>query len=513
MKSYDAVVIGSGHNGLVAACYLAKAGKSVLVLEKSASLGGATTSVKAFKGVDAKLSRYSYLVSLLPDQIIKDLSLNFETIGRKVSSYTPYFDGESDKGLLINSDFDQESRDSLTELTEGDDEAIAWESFYQSIKEFAEVVAPTMLKPVPTESEIKAIVDPLTWVELVENTLAQSLNDNFFDDLVKGVVLTDGLIGTFTSADDHLANKCFIYHVIGNSSGQWRVPKGGMGVLVDQLLTRAKQLGVEIVAGQEVTLINQGKNNLFVQTQDGQSYEAKVALANCAPRVLERITDFEAPPLRDGSQVKINMVLRELPQLKSGADPKVAFAGTFHVNESYFELEQAFAQASLGQIPDVIPSELYCHTLTDPTILHPDLIAAGYQSLTLFAIHLPASLFDKDHDRTKTEVSKRILDGFSQYLERPIESYLAKDSDGHLCIEVKTPQELEKELGLPRGNIFHSDLEFPWKQDGDSRKWGVETNSDRIFLAGAGALRGGGVSGIAGHNAAMAALETLARLT
>jgi phytoene dehydrogenase-like protein len=512
MKRYDAIVIGSGHNGLVAACYLAKAGKSVLVLEKSASLGGATTSVKAFKGVEAKLSRYSYLVSLLPDQIVKDLSLNFETIGRKVSSYTPYFDGESDKGLLINSDFDQESRDSLSELTESDDEAIAWESFYQSIKEFAEVVAPTMLEPVPTESEIKELVDPLTWIELVENTLAQSLNDNFFDDLVKGVVLTDGLIGTFTSADDHLANKCFIYHVIGNSSGQWRVPKGGMGVLVDQLLTRAKQLGVEIVASQEVTSITQGENNLLIQTQDGKSYEAKVALANCAPRVLEKIADFKALPLRDGSQVKINMVLKELPKLKSGADPKVAFAGTFHVNESYFELEQAFAQASLGQIPDVIPSELYCHTLTDPTILTPDLIAAGYQSLTLFALHLPASLFDNDHDRIKAEVGKRILDGFSQYLERPIENYLAKDSDGNLCIEVKTPQELEKELGLPRGNIFHSDLEFPWKQDGDSRKWGVETNSERILIAGAGALRGGGVSGIAGHNAAMAALETLARL-
>jgi phytoene dehydrogenase-like protein len=513
MKLYDAVVIGSGHNGLVAACYLAKAGRSVLVLEKSASLGGATTSVKAFKGVDAKLSRYSYLVSLLPDQIVKDLSLNFETIGRKVSSYTPYFDGESDKGLLINSDFDQESRDSLSELTEGDDEAIAWHSFYQSIREFAEVVAPTMLEPVPTESEIKELVDPLTWIELVENTLAESLNDNFFDDLVKGVVLTDGLIGTFTSANDHLANKCFIYHVIGNSSGQWRVPKGGMGVLVDQLLIRAKQLGVEIVANQEVTEITQGNGHLLIKTADGEAFEARVALANCAPKVLEKISDFEAPPLRDGSQVKINMVLRELPKLKSGADPRVAFAGTFHVNESYFELEQAFAQASLGQIPEVIPSELYCHTLTDPTILDPDLIAAGYQSLTLFALHLPASLFDEDHDLVKAQVRKRILDGLSQYLEQPIESYLAKDSDGNLCIEVKTPQELEKELGLPRGNIFHSDLQFPWKQDGDRRKWGVETNSEQIFLAGAGALRGGGVSGIAGHNAAMAALETLARLT
>ncbi|MFM8693670.1 MAG: FAD-dependent oxidoreductase, partial [Actinomycetota bacterium] len=159
---------------------------------------------------------------------------------------------------------------------------------------------------------------------------------------------------------------------------------------------------------------------LEIKTLDGQSYEARVVLANCAPKVLEKITDFKAPPLRDGSQVKINMVLKELPKLKSGTDPKVAFAGTFHVNESYFELEQAFAQASLGQIPDVIPSELYCHTLTDPTILAPDLIAAEYQSLTLFALHLPASLFDKEHDRIKAEVSKRILDGFSQYLERPI---------------------------------------------------------------------------------------------
>ncbi|MBM3656149.1 MAG: NAD(P)/FAD-dependent oxidoreductase [Actinobacteria bacterium] len=513
MNKYDAIVIGSGHNGLVAACYLAKAGKSVLVLEKNASLGGATTSVKAFKGIDAKLSRYSYLVSLLPDQIIKDLSLNFETIARAVSSYTPYFDGESEKGLLINSDFDQESRDSLSELTGSQEEAIAWQNFYQSIKEFAQVIAPTMLKPVPSESEVRELVDPLTWVELVENTLAQSLNDNFLDDLVKGVALTDGLIGTFTSADDHLANKCFIYHVIGNSTGQWRVPKGGMGVLVDQLLIRAEQLGVEIVASQEVCALTQNSDHLLIKTQDGRSYQGKVALANCAPSVLEKIGDFKAPPLRDGSQVKINMVLKELPKLKSGADPRKAFAGTFHVNESYFELEQAFVQAKTGQIPEVIPSELYCHSLADASILHPDLVAAGFHSLTIFALHLPASLFDKDHDLVKAEVEKRILAGFSQYLERPIESYLAKDSDGHLCIEVKTPQELEKELGLPRGNIFHSDLQFPWKEDGDSRKWGVETNSERIFLAGAGALRGGGVSGIAGHNAAMAALETLAKLT
>ena len=190
----------------------------------------------------------------------------------------------------------------------------------------------------------------------------------------------------------------------------------------------------------------------------------------------------------------------------------MAFAGTFHINESYFQLERAFEEANSGKIPTEIPSEMYCHTLTDPSILSPELIARGFHTLTLFALHTPASLFDRDHDAVKEEVVKRILSGLNDYLVRPIHEYLALDADGRPCIEAKTPQELERALGLPRGNIFHGDLQFPWKVNGDSRKWGVETNSQRILIAGSGAVRGGGVSGIAGHNAAMAALETLKNL-
>ena len=506
---FDAVVVGSGHNGLVAACYLALAGKKVLVLEKNDYIGGATTSVTPFEGVKAHLSRYSYLIALLPDQIISDLSLNFETMSRKVSSFTPYFDDEGDKGLLINRSFDQATEQSMMDLTGGPEESIAWQNFYSAVQEFAQVVAPTLLKPLPTESEIQEQVDPLTWVELVENTLEQTLHDNFFDDLVKGVVLTDGLIGTFTSANNHAANKCFLYHLIGNGTGEWRVPKGGMGALVAELVRRCKELDVQILTETEVVSLEEGENSVEVITKQGEKFVTKVVLANCAPKVLEKISPISAPEHLDGCQLKINMVLKELPQLKSGIDPKIAFAGTFHINESYFQLERAFEEASRGEIPTEIPSEMYCHTLTDPTILDSKLVTQGYQTLTLFALHLPASLFDSNHDEVKAEVVRRTLAGLNDYLVKPIDSYLALDSDGNPCIEAKTPQELERDLGLPRGNIFHGDLEFPWKADGDKRRWGVETSSSRIFLAGAGAVRGGGVSGIAGHNAAMAALESL----
>jgi phytoene dehydrogenase-like protein len=153
-----------------------------------------------------------------------------------------------------------------------------------------------------------------------------------------------------------------------------------------------------------------------IASEEIESFRSQVALANCSPKILEKISGMVAPPLRDGSQVKVNMVLRDLPQLKSGMDPKTAFSGTFHVDESYCQLERAYEDTRDGKIPIDIPFELYCHSLTDPSILSPELISQGYHSLTIFALHLPASLFDKDHDAVKAEVTKRILKGLNKYL-------------------------------------------------------------------------------------------------
>ena len=504
---YDAIVMGAGHNGLIAASYLAKAGKSVLMLEAADEIGGATASVRAFKEYDAMLSRYSYLVALLPDQIVSDLGLNFETLSREVSSFTPYVKDGEDLGLHISRIWDKETEESFKELTGSDREGKQWQEFYSDVEKFAQKMAPTFLQPLLTRSEMKAhIGENEIWEYLVEKPMSEIIKSKFSNDLVRGVVLTDALIGTFVSAESIQSNICFLYHLMGNGTGEWRVPRGGMGSLVKELERVATSLGVQIKTSSEVTQISSDSSGVTVQTISGQSYEAEYLLSNAAPAHLDRILGKKTQDSLSGSQLKINMLLKALPRLKSGADPKKAFSGTFHINESYDQLEGAYQSAKSGVIPEHAPSEMYCHTLTDPSILSDDLASKGFHTLTLFGLHTPAELFEKDNNAAKKMAQKRCLDALNDYLLDPIESVLAVNSDGSLCIEVKSPLDLEKDVRLPGGNIFHRDLNFPFKEEGDARIWGVETDDPRIFICGAGAQRGGGVSGIPGHNAAMALL-------
>ena len=508
MSQYEVVIVGGGHNGLVAACYLAKAGKKVLVLEANKQVGGASTSEYVFAGIEAKLSRYSYLVSLLPDQIITDLGLNFETISRKVSSYTPYKNKEGEFGLLVNRVWDESNRQSFFNLTKSNDESDAWLKFYDQVSKFAKVIAPTLLKPLPTRSEIKKqLDDDQIWRILIEQPLGKTLDEYFDNDLVKGVVLTDGLIGTFTSAYEMQANICFLYHLIGNGTGEWKVPKAGMGALVSELENKAISLGVEIKVNSKVKSVDAQPNQVFIELESGQKYEAKYLLSNVAPQVLAKLQGEVVPKSLEGSQIKINMLLKSLPRFKSGVSASDAFVGTLHINEGFTQLERAYQQAKAGSLPDELPLEMYCHSLTDNSILSNELNQQGFHTLTIFALHTPAKLFDTDHEQVKEIAKQRALAALNQYLVEPIEDHLATDKNGQLCIEVKSPIDLENEINLPRGNIFHKDLSMPFKEDDSALKWGVETNHPRVFLCGAGAIRGGGVSGIPGHNAAMAILE------
>lgn len=508
---YDVIVVGGGHNGLVAASYLAKAGKSVLLLEAASELGGATSSVRAFPEFDARLSRYSYLVSLLPDQIVSELGINFKTLGREISSHTPYLrDGVHD-GLTVATNWDRESEESFSRLTGSNHEGKVWQEFYGEIAEFAERFAPSMLQPLKTRSQLrKELAMDEVWDYMIERPIGEVIESRFKDDLVRGVVLTDALIGTFVDSHTMQANICFLYHLIGNGTGQWRVPQGGMGALVQELERIARSHKVEISLNSRVNSIVSSDSGVTLGTAQGTTFTCSDLLFAAAPQHLAKIQGKEQPVSLQGSQLKINMLLKRLPHLKSGVDPKIAFAGTFHINESYSQLNSAYETARDGKMPERLPLEMYCHTLTDPSILSQELAAQGYHTLTLFGLHTDASLFDSNPEEALSQAVTSALASLNEYLEDPIESVLARNSDGTFALEAKSPLDLEAAIGLPRGNIFHRDLDFPFIEDEDASHlplWGGETDDPHIFIAGAGARRGGGVSGIAGHNAAMAVLK------
>ncbi|MFF3191357.1 phytoene desaturase family protein [Streptomyces misionensis] len=511
-RAYDAVIVGGGHNGLVAAAYLARAGRSVLVLERLGHTGGAAVSSRPFTGMDARLSRYSYLVSLLPPKIVADLGLDFRVRTRTISSYTPVERAGRPTGLLVGGG-EERTRAAFARLTGGEREHAAWQRFYGMTGRVARRVFPTLTEPLPTRDELRRRIDDETaWRALFEEPIGVAVEEYFEDDLVRGVALTDALIGTFADAHDpSLAqNRCFLYHVIGGGTGAWDVPVGGMGALTDALARAARAAGAVLATGHEAVRIDTGADGVEIayRTTDGEGVAAaRHVLVGASPRELAALTGEAPPEPAEGAQLKVNMLLTRLPKLRDPAvDPREAFSGTFHIAEGYGQLAAAHAQAAAGELPAAPPSEIYCHSLTDPTILGPELAAAGYQTLTLFGLHTPARLFAEDNDTARERLLAATLAQLDAHLAEPLADCLATDADGRPCIEAKTPLDLERDLRLPGGNIFHRALSWPYAQEHTGR-WGVETAHPRVLLCGAGAVRGGGVSGVPGHNAAMAVLE------
>lgn len=517
---YDSVIIGGGHNGLIAACYLAKAGKRVLILEKNDYIGGGTTSQKVFPDYEAYLSRYSYLVSLLPKEIIDELNINITLLRRNIASYTPYTENGVDKGLIISNVDEEVSKQSILDLGYGEAEWDGYQSVLQKQQTFAELIWDSLLSPLRSKDEWKAYFEAKgqaeLWTSFVEEPIGKLIESHVQSDILRGVLMTDAKIGSYTHAYDTslLQNRTFIYHIIGNKTGEWRVPQGGMGNVVAQLIKKATELGVIIKADAEVKRIDRSKRLkvIFLHENTEQEVAAKDILINAAPRVLEKLlgnTPAALQTTEEGTAFKINLLLKKLPQLKDAkVKPEEAFAGTFHINQSYKQMENTFKAAESGIIPDPIACEIYCHTLTDPSILSAELQAQGYHTLTVFGLDLPYELFLKDNETAKKQVVERFLKGINSYLAEPLEECLATDKNGNWCIEAKSSVDLEKELGMPRGNIFHNGLSWFYAESPASiGTWGVETPYENIYVCGSGAARGGAVSGIPGRNAANKVLK------
>src|SRR6185312_12278654 len=364
MKSqYDVVVLGAGHNGLVAASYLGRAGLSVLLLEKNDYIGGATTSQKVFPDYDAQLSRYSYLVSLFPEKIIRDLGLNLELRRRATASFTPYLNNGQPDGLLLSNEDQEVSRRSMFELTGNNTEFERMNAFYNLSRVFAAQVWDTMLQPLIAKEEFRRRfdVDDVSreaWRSLVEEPLGAAIERYLKNDLVRGLVFTDAKIGVLTNPHDLslLQNRCFIYHLIGNKTGEWKVPVGGMGAVARELEQAARKAGAEILTNVQLRSLGlDGKQRTVEFHKDGQhTVEARYLLVNFGRNVLAKYTGrlYQPDVTDEGSVFKINMLLQRLPKLKAKkyALPQ-AWAGTFHSDEGYEQMNASYDQVCSGRLP------------------------------------------------------------------------------------------------------------------------------------------------------------------
>ncbi|OSC28507.1 hypothetical protein B8W69_11965 [Mycobacterium vulneris] len=513
------MIVGGGHNGLVAAAYLARAGLRVRLLERLDHTGGAAVSAQAFDGVGVRVSRYSYLVSLLPARIVQDLGADVRLARRPFSSYTPDPATGGRGGLLIGS-----AADSFAAIGAAGD-ARGFADFYQRCRLVTEPLWPTLLEPLRSRKDARRHVTECgdrhaaaAWRAVIEDPIGHAIADAVRNDVVRGMIATDALIGTFARLDDAslTQNVCFLYHVLGGGTGDWDVPIGGMGAVTTALAAAAVRHGAEITTGAEVYSVDPTGEVRYRSGGEDHLIRARFVLSGVTPTVLAGLLGEEPEPAAAGAQVKVNMVLGRLPRLRDRAvTPEQAFAGTFHVNETWTQLDTAYSQAAAGQPPNPLPCEAYCHSLTDPSILSDGLRDSGAQTMTVFGLHTPHSLFGGiDPDALRDQLTDGVLASMNAVLAEPIQDLLLTDAQGRPCLETTTTMDLERTLRMSGGNIFHGGLSWPFAEDDEpldtpARQWGVATAHERIMLCGSGTRRGGAVSGIGGHNAAMAVLASL----
>lgn len=528
--SYDVAIVGAGHNGLIAAAYLAKAGKRVVVIESKGGPGGAAISARLFPEFDASISRYAYLISLVPERILSELGIRIATRQRQIASYTPYRDpGGKSCGLVFSNVDPTVSRDSVVSLTGLNSAWDRYQLFQAMQNSLASLIWPTILEPLRSKQEFRSAMTTNTqrraWRSFVERPLGEAIEEYMDHDVLRGLVLTDGKIGVFTHPHDEslLQNRCFLYHTIGGGTGEWRVPIGGMGQFTQSLASVCLKHGVHFrfnSVAESIVQERAGYDLTFAATSPDMSHgeECETRQAVHASHILVNATPSRFAKLfgrthqrkntDEGSVVKMNFLLRRLPRLRDPATPaRLAFTGSFHLDEGYQQMQLSYQQAATGGVPSMPPSEVYCHSLTDPSILSDDLCERGFHTLTLFGLDAPYRVFEKDNERVREEFAAAYFRSLDQWCDEPFEECVARSSNGSLCYEVKSPVDLEHEVGLDFGNIFHDQPSWFFAEDATHvGRWGVETDFPNVFNCGSSALRGGAVSGIPGHNAAMAVL-------
>lgn len=529
-KRYDCVVIGGGHNGLVAAAYLAKAGKSVCVLERRHVLGGCATTEELWPGY--KVSTAAYVVSLLLPEIIRDLRLKqygFTILPRSPSSYTPLLDGRS---LLMGPDRDQ-TLQQIAKFSRRDAEAFP--KYEALLERIAAAIEPVLAKTPPDVlplskawrkvgvtkrfrdtsrlwemyQALAELGDDLPEaVEIVTGAARPILERWFEAEVLRATIATDAVIGAFAPSSSPGTAYVLLHHVMGTAGGArgiWGYVQGGMGGLADALEAACRDLHVDVRREAEVVrILSSNGRVLGVSLADHTVIEAAVVASSVDARVtFERLcvpTDlpeaFRKAVARidhSSASAKINLALAEPPNFR--ADPSTGIAphhhGTMHICPTLDYIERAFDDAKYGW-----PSSEPVLELTLPSSVDRTIVPEGKHLMSIFVQYAPYRLAGRSWDDIKEDFADRCIELLARY---------APNVPGAIeHRQVLSPLDLERTYGLTGGNIMQGAMHLhqlfalrPVAGWADYR-----TPLRGLYLCGAAAHPGGGVMGACGKNAA-----------
>ena len=516
---YDAIVIGAGHNGLVTACYLARAGLRVVVLERRYVVGGACVTEETFPGF--KVSTAAYVNSLFHTQIVRDLKLasyGYEVLPRDPSSFTPFPDGRS---LTMGPDANL-TRKEIAKFSVRDAER--YPQYEAMLERVAALVEPTLTMAPPDLlrprlGDFRALLSlGLSFrrlrdgageaVEVLTGAARPILDRWFESEQLKGTLATDAIIGAMASPSMPGTAYVLFHHVMGEAGGTrgvWAYMRGGMGGITQALAAAARDLGAEIRCDAEVSriLVRDGRA-AGVALANGDEYHAPVVASNADAhvtflRLLDRsalpeafLADVERISYASGS-VKINVALAELPSFRAvpGTEPGPQHRGTIHICPDQDYIERAFDDAKYGRPSTKPVIECQLPSVVDPTVAPP-----GKPLMSMFVQYAPYELRDSSWDEQREAFADRCFDLVDQYAPNFKSSVIDR--------QVLAPPDLERVFNLTGGNIFQGAMTpgqlFAFRPVPGYARY--RTPIRGLYLCGAAAHPGGGVMGIPGFNAA-----------